>query len=62
MHSSYVFPDQFVDVAHSPILLSNHGAGLGRGACLELLMDSSPIASVVPAPAAAAQPAATLLR
>jgi hypothetical protein len=35
-------PDQFVDVAYSLVLLSNHGAGLTCGAHLELLMDSSP--------------------
>jgi hypothetical protein len=29
--------DQFVDSAHAPLLLANHGAGTGRGARLELL-------------------------
>jgi hypothetical protein len=32
--------DQFEDVAHAPLLLPNHGAGIGRGAHLELLEDS----------------------
>jgi hypothetical protein len=64
MHSSSVLHDQFVDVVHSPILLSNHGAGidLERGACLELLEDSSPIAYVSPVIAAAGKPAETLPR
>jgi hypothetical protein len=30
LYSSSVLPNQFVDVAHLPILLSNHGAGLGH--------------------------------
>ena len=34
--------DQFVDAAHPPTLLANHGAGHGRGARLELLDDASP--------------------
>jgi hypothetical protein len=32
--------DQFEDVARAPLLLPNHGTGIGRGACLELLEDS----------------------
>ena len=32
-------PGQFEDVAYSPVLLPNHGAGTGCGACLELLPD-----------------------
>jgi hypothetical protein len=35
-HSSHVMPDQFEDVAHSPLLLPNHGAGIGHGARLHL--------------------------
>jgi histone deacetylase 1/2 len=35
-HSSPVMSDQFEDVAHSPLLLPNHGAGIGRGARLHL--------------------------
>jgi hypothetical protein len=35
-HSSPVTLDQFEDVAHSPLLLPNHGAGIGRGARLHL--------------------------
>jgi hypothetical protein len=37
VHSSPVLPDQFVDVAHSLILLPNHGAGTGFGVRPELL-------------------------
>jgi hypothetical protein len=37
-------PDQFVDVAHAPSLLPNHGVGIGRGAHLELLEDVAPSA------------------
>jgi hypothetical protein len=33
MHSSSIAADQF----DYPVLLPNHGAGIGRGACLELL-------------------------
>ena len=40
LHSSSVASDQFDDVAYSPLLLPNHGAGTGRGARLELLEDS----------------------
>jgi hypothetical protein len=36
-------PDQFVDAAYTPSLLPNHGAGVGRGACLELLDDDDPV-------------------
>jgi histone deacetylase 1/2 len=40
--------DQFADIAHAPVLLSNHGAGTGRGARLELLEEpSSPAADHV---------------
>jgi hypothetical protein len=35
-HSLPVMPNQFEDVAHSPLLLRNHGAGIGRGARLHL--------------------------
>src|SRR4051812_17753899 len=35
-------PSQFEDVAYSPVLLPNHGAGTGCGACLELLPDAAP--------------------
>jgi hypothetical protein len=41
--SSPVLIDQFVDVAHAPILLPNHDAGTGRGVRLELLEE--PISS-----------------
>jgi histone deacetylase 1/2 len=34
-------PDQFVDAAYPTLLLANHGAGLGRGARLELLDDTA---------------------
>jgi hypothetical protein len=30
LYSSSVLPNKFVDVAHLPVLLSNHGAGLGH--------------------------------
>jgi hypothetical protein len=33
--------DPFVDVAYTPLLLANHGAGQGRGARLELLDEKS---------------------
>jgi hypothetical protein len=35
-HSLPVMPSQFEDVAHSSLLLRNHGAGIGRGARLHL--------------------------
>jgi hypothetical protein len=35
--SSLLTADQFMDTAYAPSLLSNHGAGTGRGARLELL-------------------------
>jgi hypothetical protein len=38
--SSPVSIDQFVDVAHAPVLLPNHDAGTGRGVRLELLEES----------------------
>lgn len=41
MPISYVLPEQFEDVVYSPVLLSNHGAGTGRGACLQLLDDTA---------------------
>jgi histone deacetylase 1/2 len=37
--TSHLLSDQFVDAAYTPSLLPNHGAGLGRGARLELLTD-----------------------
>ncbi|XP_073363714.1 uncharacterized protein [Aegilops tauschii subsp. strangulata] len=42
MHSSPIMLGQFEDVAYSPVLLPNHGAGIGRGARLELLPNASP--------------------
>jgi hypothetical protein len=36
-------PDQFVDASYTPSLLPNHGAGVGRGARLELLDDKDPV-------------------
>ena len=36
---SCISPDQLEDVAYSPVLLPNHGAGTGRGARLELLAE-----------------------
>jgi histone deacetylase 1/2 len=36
-------PDQFFDAAYTPSLLPNHGAGVGRGARLELLDDEDPV-------------------
>ena len=44
-HSSPISPDQFVDAAYSPVLLPNHGAGIGRGARLQLLDDFPEAAS-----------------
>jgi hypothetical protein len=44
MHSSSIAADQSEDVAYSPVLLPNHGAGIGRGARLELL-DAAPPSS-----------------
>ena len=41
LHSSSVASDQFDDIAYSPILLPNHGAGTGRGARLEILEEPS---------------------
>jgi histone deacetylase 1/2 len=35
--------DQFVDVAYTPSLLPNHGAGVGRGARLEILDAEDPV-------------------
>jgi histone deacetylase 1/2 len=43
--SSPVSIDQFVDAAYSPLLLPNHGAGIGRGARLEHLEDDAPVHS-----------------
>jgi hypothetical protein len=37
--------DQFADIAHAHVLLSNHGAGTGRGARLELLEEPSSLAA-----------------
>jgi hypothetical protein len=42
LHSSSILPSQFEDVTYAPVLLPNHGAGIGRGARLELLPDSAP--------------------
>jgi hypothetical protein len=42
MHSSSIAADQFEDVAYSPVLLPKHGAGIGRGAPLEMLDAASP--------------------
>ena len=39
-NSSSVLLDQFEDCAHSPLLLHNHGAGIGKGARLEILTDA----------------------
>ena len=47
MHSSPLMPGQFEDVAYSPVLLPNHGAGIGRGARLELLPDGPATSPVV---------------
>ena len=46
--TSPILPGQFVDVAYSPVLLPNHGAGIGRGARMELL-DCPVSSSVAPA-------------
>jgi hypothetical protein len=43
--SSLLLADQFMDTAYAPSLLANHGAGVGRGARLELL---TPEASTAP--------------
>jgi hypothetical protein len=43
--TSIISPDQLEDVAYSPVLLPNHGAGTGRGARLELLHASESPAS-----------------
>jgi hypothetical protein len=37
MESSLLSADQFMDTTYAPSLLANHGAGVGRGARLELL-------------------------
>jgi hypothetical protein len=42
LHSSSIASDQFDDVAYSPVLLPNHGAGTGRGARLEILEATEP--------------------
>jgi hypothetical protein len=41
MHSSPFSLGQFEDVAYSPLLLPNHGAGTGCGAHLEELPDAA---------------------
>jgi histone deacetylase 1/2 len=48
-HSSPVMPGQFEDAAYSPLLLPNHGAGISRGARLQL-MDISNV--TLPSPVA----------
>lgn len=40
--STTPLPGQFVDVAHAPVLLPNHAAGVGCGARLELLEEQAP--------------------
>jgi hypothetical protein len=45
--SSLLLADQFMDTAYAPSLLANHGAGVGRGACLELLTPEAPTAPSV---------------
>jgi histone deacetylase 1/2 len=52
-------PNQFEDVAHSPLFLPNHGAGIGRGARLHLedMNDTSPDAPyTVDGPSSSAMP------
>jgi histone deacetylase 1/2 len=50
LHSTPLAPDQFVDVAYSPVLLPNHGARIDHGALLELLDESSGKPAPVPTP------------
>jgi hypothetical protein len=45
LHSSPMLHDQFVDVAYSHVLLSNHGAGMGRIASLHLMDVTNPPAT-----------------
>jgi hypothetical protein len=47
MESSLLSADQFMDTAYAPSLLANHGAGVGRGARLELLTPEAPTAPLV---------------
>lgn len=42
-HHSPALLDQFEDRAYAPLLLANHGAGVGHSARLELLPDGAPI-------------------
>jgi hypothetical protein len=49
LHSSSIASDQFDDVAYSPVLLPNHGAGTGRGARLEILEATEPPLDTPPA-------------
>jgi hypothetical protein len=44
--------DQFEDYAYAPLLLPNHGAGIGRGARLELLDEPAPLSPQTPTVAA----------
>jgi hypothetical protein len=44
--------DQFKDYAYAPLLLTNHGAGTGRGARLELLDEPAPLSPRTPTVAA----------
>jgi hypothetical protein len=42
-HAPYpVSIDQFADIAHAPVLLSNHGAGIGCETWIEILEDTTP--------------------
>jgi hypothetical protein len=45
--SSLLSADQFMDTTYAPSLLANHGAGVGRGARLELLTPEAPSAPSV---------------
>jgi hypothetical protein len=47
--------DQFEDYAYAPLLLPNHGAGIGRGARLELLDEPAPLSPQTPTVAARSQ-------
>jgi hypothetical protein len=52
-HSSPVMPDQFEDVAYSPLLLPNHGVGIGRESRLQIvdIIDVPPTSPVATEPA-----------
>jgi histone deacetylase 1/2 len=60
-HSSPVMPDHFEDVAHSPLLLPNHGAGLGQGAHhhLQDITDASSDVPITAGPSSSAPVAAS---